>query len=288
MKFHFWGTRGSIPSPSTSEVPTQQFGGDTTCVSLQWGADGLLVIDAGSGLRQAGLVWNKAGRKSFTFLFTHSHWDHLQGFPFFTPAFRDDVHIDIYSPRLPGAHAGNLIERSLHAQQSEPFFPAGFPQLRAKIVFHEIQPGHDLSLHSGPDMLRVQAVAASHPGGCLAYRLNGSSAGKNRSVVFATDNEPSLSQSSPLVKLAEETDLLICDGQYSEEEYLNRHGWGHGTPELCLNEAISAKARRLIITHFDPAHSDAVLIAMEKKLRQSANSTSMEVTFARQGQTIDL
>ena len=182
MKLHFWGTRGSIPSPSTPSHPTHEFGGDTTCLSLDWGKDNLLILDAGSGLRQAGLDWTALGRRSFTFLFTHSHWDHVQGFPFFTPGFLPDVDITIYSPRLPGAHAGNLIERSLHAQQSEPFFPAGFPLLQAKITFHEIIPDHPIQLSSGPDSLLIHAAAVSHPGGCLAYRIENPA--KKCSLVF--------------------------------------------------------------------------------------------------------
>jgi len=288
MKLHFWGTRGSIPTPSTPAIPTQEFGGDTTCLSLEWGKDNLLVIDAGSGLRQAGLNWTAQGRRSFTFLFTHSHWDHIQGFPFFAPAFHDGIDITIYSPRLPGAHAGNLIERSLHAQQSEPFFPAGFPQLRAQITFHEIQPDHDLKLASGPDSLLIRAAALSHPGGCLAYRIDGVTAEKKRSFVFATDHEPPASSPNPLTQLAQETDLLISDGQYTPTEYKNRTGWGHGTPELCLREAVAARARRLLITHFDPTHSDSTLASMEKEFQKSAHASRIPVSFARQGQTINL
>jgi phosphoribosyl 1,2-cyclic phosphodiesterase len=288
MKLHFWGTRGSIPTPSTPAIPTHEFGGDTTCLSLAWGKDKLLVIDAGSGLRQAGLKWTQEGRRSFTFLFTHSHWDHLQGFPFFTPAFHEGIDITIYSPRLRGAHAGNLIERSLHAQQSEPFFPAGFPQLRAQITFHEIQPDHELKLSSESDSLLIQAAALSHPGGCLAYRIDGVKAGKKRSFVFATDHEPPASSPNPLTQLAQETDLLISDGQYTPAEYKNRIGWGHGTPELCLREAVTARARRLLITHFDPTHSDSALTNLEKEFQKSAQSSGIHVGFARQGQTVEL
>jgi len=288
MKLHFWGTRGSVPTPSTPSIPTQEFGGDTTCLSLDWGKDNLLVLDAGSGLRQAGIDWTAQGRRSFTFLFTHSHWDHIQGFPFFAPAFHDGVDITIYSPRLAGAHAGNLIERSLHAQQSEPFFPAGFPQLRAHITFHEIQPDHPLKLSSGSDFLLIQAAAVSHPGGCLAYRVESSSSEKKSSFVFATDNEPPSSSPSPLLPLAQDTDLLICDGQYSTEEHKKRVGWGHGTPELCLREAVAARARRLLITHFDPTHSDSSLARMEKEFQKSAHASRIPVAFARQGQTINL
>lgn len=288
MKLHFWGTRGSVPTPSTASIPTQEFGGDTTCLSLDWGQENLLVLDAGSGLRPAGLAWTAQRRRHFTFLFTHSHWDHLQGFPFFAPAFQPGVEITIYSPRLPGSHAGNLIERSLHAQQSEPFFPAGFPQLRAHITFHEISPGHPLLLSSGSDSLHVHAAAVSHPGGCLAYRIDGSNHGKNHSFVFATDNEPTGAPTSPLTQLAQKTDLLICDGQYTEEEYPNRRGWGHGTPQLCLREAVSAQAQRLLVTHFDPTHSDAFLTKMEQDIKKSAQATSVQLAFARQGQTLEL
>jgi phosphoribosyl 1,2-cyclic phosphodiesterase len=288
MKLQFWGTRGSIPTPSTPSIPTHGFGGDTTCLSLAWGKDNLLVIDAGSGLRQAGLNWTQEGRRSFTFLFTHSHWDHLQGFPFFTPAFHEGIDITIYSPRLPGAHAGNLIERSLHAQQSEPFFPAGFPQLRAQITFHEIQPDHELKLSYSSDSLLIRAAALSHPGGCLAYRIDGVTTGKKRSFVFATDHEPPASSSNPLTQLAEETDLLISDGQYTPAEYKNRVGWGHGTPELCLREAVTARARRLLITHFDPTHSDSALTTLEKEFQKSAQSSGIPVGFARQGQAVEL
>jgi len=213
MKLHFWGTRGSIPTPSTPAIPTHGFGGDTTCLSLEWGKDNLLVLDAGSGLRQAGLDWTAQGRRSFTFLFTHSHWDHLQGFPFFAPAFHEGINITIYSPRLPYAHAGNLIERSLHAQQSEPFFPAGFPQLRAHITFHEIQPDHELKLASGPDSLLIRAAALSHPGGCLAYRIDGITAEKKRSFVFASYLEHLASSLNPLTQLSLVTVILISDCQ---------------------------------------------------------------------------
>ena len=106
-------------------------------------------------------------------------------------------------------------------------------------------------------------------------------------MVFATDNEPQPSADSPLVKMAAGTDLLICDGQYTEEEHQQRRGWGHGTPELCLKEAAFAGARRLIITHFDPSHSDSFLGEMEQKIRAAPGAKSLPVSFARQGHSTD-
>ena len=175
------------------------------------------------------------------------------------------------------------MEKALHAQQSEPFFPAGFPQLRARISFSEISPEEPVELSSSGEKLKIQAAPVSHPGGCLAYRLDHG----RRSLVFATDNEPQPSPESPLVKMAADTDLLVCDGQYNDEEHRMRKGWGHGTPALCLQEAVFARARRLIITHFDPSHSDSTLQGMEDEIRKSPSAQKIPVSFARQGLTID-
>ncbi|MDA0859037.1 MAG: MBL fold metallo-hydrolase, partial [Verrucomicrobia bacterium] len=112
--------------------------------------------------------------------------------------------------------------------------------------------------------------------------------GKNCSFVFASDHEPTPSAPSPIRELAHETDLLICDGQYTPAEHAQRIGWGHGTPELCLQEAIAAGARRLLITHFDPTHSDATLAQLEKGFQKTAHSSGIPVAFARQGQAIAL
>ncbi|NBV96194.1 MAG: hypothetical protein EBT30_01315 [Verrucomicrobia bacterium] len=162
------------------------------------------------------------------------------------------------------------------------------PATRARFTFHEIQPDQDCKLTSGPDSLQIRAASLPHPGGCLAYRIEGATVGKARSFVFATDHEPPASSPNPLTRLAQDTDLLISDGQYTAAEYKSRVGWGHGTPELCLREAVAARARRLLITHFDPTHSDTTLAGLETEFQKSAQSSGIPVGFARQGQTIDL
>jgi len=288
MKFTFWGTRGSIPTPSNPGSPTHGYGGDTTCVSLEWGQDGLLIVDAGTGIRRAGFHWLRSGRKKYTILFTHAHWDHLQGFPFFAPAYIEGNHIEILSPRLPGRPSGNIIQKALFAQQEEPYFPAGFPELKAHFTFREVQPGEEMKFASGKDVLRVQSALTRHPGGCFAYRLDGPGQGGERSLVFATDNEPPIDPASPLIKLTRGADLLICDGQYTDEEHEKRRGWGHGTPTLCLEEAAIAKAKRLLVTHFDPGHTDSQLETMEDGLISAARGRGLDAAFARQNQELVL
>ena len=288
MKFTFWGTRGSIPTPSNPQSPTDQYGGDTTCVSLEWGQDGLLIVDAGTGIRRAGFHWLRSGRKHFTLLFTHGHWDHLQGFPFFAPAYLEGSTIEILSPRLPSRPAGNLIQKALHAQQEEPYFPAGFPELKAKISFREVQPGEEMKFASGKEVVRVQSALTRHPGGCFAYRFDGPGRNGPSSLVFATDNEPPIDPSTPLIKLTSGADLLICDGQYTDEEHEKRRGWGHGTPSLCLQEAVIAKAQRLLVTHFDPGHPDRQLEQMEGELIAAGRTQGVDAAFARQNQEIVL
>jgi len=288
MKFTFWGTRGSIPSPSNPESPTHQYGGDTTCVSLEWGQDGLLIIDAGTGIRRAGFHWLRSGRKKYTILFTHAHWDHLQGFPFFAPAYVEGNTVEILSPRLPGRPPGNIIEKALFAQQEEPYFPAGFPELKAQFTFREVQPGEEMKFASGKETLRVQSALTRHPGGCFAYRLDGPGKEGTRSLVFATANEPPIDPASPLIRLTRGADLLICDGQYTDEEHEKRRGWGHGTPSLCLQETAIAQAKQLLVTHFDPSHADAQLEKMEQDLIAAARRQGITAGFARQNQEIIL
>jgi phosphoribosyl 1,2-cyclic phosphodiesterase len=288
MKFTFWGTRGSIPTPSNPQTPTDEYGGDTTCVSVSWGQDGLLIIDAGTGIRRAGFQWLRAGRKNYTILFTHAHWDHLQGFPFFAPAYMEGITIEVLSPRLPGSPSGNIIQKALHAQQEAPYFPAGFPELKAKFFFREVQAGEEMKFASGKDVLRVQSALTRHPGGCFAYRLDGPGTGGERSLVFATDNEPPIDAASPLLKMTRGADLLICDGQYTDEEHEKRRGWGHGTPSLCLQEAAIAKAKRLLVTHFDPGHADSHLEQMEDELIAAGQKQGIQAAFARQNQEIEL
>jgi ribonuclease BN (tRNA processing enzyme) len=143
-----------------------------------------------------------------------------------------------------------------------------------------------MKFSSGKETVRVQSALTRHPGGCFAYRFDGPGRGGERSLVFATDNEPPIDPQSPLLKMTREADLLICDGQYTDEEHEKRRGWGHGTPSLCLQEALVAKAKRLLVTHFDPGHADPQLEQMEDALMASARTQGVEAAFARQNQEI--
>ena len=145
-----------------------------------------------------------------------------------------------------------------------------------------------MKFSSGQKVIRAQSAPTRHPGGCFAYRFDGPGRGGDRSLVFATDNEPPIDPQSPLLKMTRGADLLICDGQYTDEEHEKRRGWGHGTPSLCLQEAVVAQAKRLLVTHFDPGHPDGQLEKMEDDLIEAARPHGLAVAFARQNQEIEL
>jgi ribonuclease BN (tRNA processing enzyme) len=139
---------------------------------------------------------------------------------------------------------------------------------------------------SGKETVRVQSALTRHPGGCFAYRFDGPGRGGDKALVFATDNEPPIDPQSPLLKMTRGADLLICDGQYTDEEHEKRRGWGHGTPSLCLQETVVAKAKRLLVTHFDPGHADPQLQKMEDELIAAGQKQGIDAAFARQNQEI--
>ena len=231
MNVRFWGTRGSIPTPGPD---TARYGGNTSCVEVRAGAH-VLVFDAGTGLRALGLALMRefAGRPFTIHLFvSHTHWDHIQGFPFFVPAYNRAVTINVYG--APGQ--GRSLEKVLCGQMESEYFPVALGDLAATINVHEFR-ADDFVLGD----VRVAPMYLNHPGMNLAYRV---SSGR-RSLVYATDHEPyalTLDRlaargaegrefgqrlDDAVIAFAADTDLLIADAQYTDEEYAGRVGWGH-------------------------------------------------------------
>ncbi len=255
----FWGTRGSIPTPGKA---AHRYGGNTSCVEIRVD-DTLFICDGGSGLRELGtdlLARAKGQPITAHFLFSHMHWDHIQGFPFFTPVYIPANKFFIY-----GAHTGDTrFHRLLSGQMSSSYFPVDFSELRGTIVAADL--GDD-----GERLIEgtlVRCLSLHHPGGCYAYRFERD----GRSVVYATDNEidqtlpdpdsvianPAAPREIPadLVKFCEGADVLISDSQYTDDEYPTRIGWGHPRASTAVDLAVQAGVKQLALYHHDPMHSD--------------------------------
>jgi phosphoribosyl 1,2-cyclic phosphodiesterase len=258
MFVRFWGTRGSIPTPGQA---AKKYGGNTTCIEVRVD-DTVFICDAGTGIRELGvdlLTRNGGAPVVGHFLFSHTHWDHIQGFPFFTPAYSPKNTFFVY-----GLHEGDRRTYDLlSGQMSSDYFPVDFKQLRANIIADHLDDGKRKI-----DGVSIQFTEQIHQGKCWAYSFEKDGV----KVVFATDNEidlqlgdaeqPVRAPHEPrqlpehLVAFCKGADLLICDGQYTDDEYPSRIGWGHPRATTVVDLAIAAGAKNLAITHHDPMQSD--------------------------------
>ncbi|MBM4441544.1 MAG: MBL fold metallo-hydrolase [Candidatus Rokubacteria bacterium] len=294
MKVTFWGTRGSIPSPGPDTV---RYGGNTSCVEVRVGGH-VLVFDAGTGMRPLGLALAKDFRDqplTVHLFISHTHWDHIQGFPFFAPAYRAASTIHIYG--APGQ--GRSLEKVLRGQMESDYFPVGLADLAATLDVHEFRAA---PFEIGD--VRVDASYLNHPAMNLAYRV---SCG-GRSLVYATDHEPHAATlehmagrgeegrafgarlDAGVVAFAADTDLLIADAQYTDEEYPQRIGWGHSPLSATVALAVGARARALALFHHDPMHGDDVVARMEREARErvAALGAATRCFAAAEGQTLTL
>jgi len=296
-RLRFWGVRGSIPSPGWQ---TARYGGNTSCVEVR--TDGqIIVLDAGSGIRPLGLeLAREFGQRplAVTLLITHTHWDHIQGFPFFVPAYQSQNSVTILG--YEGARHG--LEETLSGQMESPYFPIGLKEMPGNIMFRELK---DLNFSIGN--LQVQAAYTNHPGVCVGYRLQT----HDGVVTFVPDNEhferlraqpgKGLCSSAEAIEYARSrdqriaefvsgSDILIMDSQYDENEYSSHIGWGHSCADDTVNLAIRAGVKHLFMFHHDPAHDDAKIRAMEKHARELARSAGsrMRVEAAREGREVIL
>ena len=251
LRIRFWGVRGSIATPGEGTLRT---GGNTSCVEVRCG-DRALVLDAGTGLRALGERMLAGGEREVTLLLSHLHWDHIQGLPFFVPAWLPGHRVEIV-----GAPAGGSLRGALAAQMRAPHFPVTLEDMGAELSFTEL--GHGGRLAFGE--VTVTAAALDHPGGVLAYRVERG----GRSVVYATDSEHGDGPDPRLVALARGADLLIYDAMYTADEYAgrvgpSRVGWGHSTWEAGVAAADAAGVGRLVLFHHDPRRGDDAVDAIE-------------------------
>jgi len=267
MRVKFWGTRGSVPTPGRR---TEKYGGNTTCVEVTH-AGRRLVLDAGTGIIELGQVLLEDGPTSVDMLFSHFHWDHIQGLPFFVPFFRPDYSFCIHAP--PGLNA--RIRKVLTKQMERDVFPVDFADLAARITFDELT---FEGMRIGP--FNVRPFALNHPGGSWAYRVEAG----GRALVYATDNELTDEVLPGQVAELSGVHLLITDGQYTSAEYPQRIGWGHSAVERVVQLARQAGVHRLALTHHDPMRNDSVLSSIERETRRAA--PDLDLFFARDGMAV--
>ena len=252
MRVTFWGVRGSIPTPGPDTVA---IGGNTSCVEIRAGKT-ILIFDGGTGLRLLGKKLIAEMPLAAHIFFSHVHWDHIQGFPFFDPAFVPGNTIHLYG----GNNVSRTLEETLAGQMDHPSFPVHLTEMGAKMTFNDMYEGQVLQLDAGGGKtVKITTGRGNHPNGVWAYRIEF----EGRSVVYATDTEHYAIVDPKLTKLARDADVLIHDAQYTPEEYAGtsgtggpKAGWGHSTFEEAARLAKTAGAKRLILFHHDPMQND--------------------------------
>ena len=276
MHIRFWGTRGSIPTPGPTTV---RYGGNTSCVEVRDSTGSLLVLDAGTGLRELGIsLMNSNGSRPFSvdLLLSHLHWDHIQGIPFFRPAYDPNSTL-----RIRGPEQSRPLKELLGMGMDDPFFPVDIDDLPAKLKIGELHDGSDEQI----GRYRVRAVRIFHPAPALAYRIEAD----GRSVVYATDTEDPFSGSAnPVIALAQGADTLIHDAQFIQSDY--KPTWGHSTITSAIDVAAKAGVKRLILYHHDPDRSDDALDHIGREAQHTARKQSpdLEVLVAREGLELEV
>ena len=269
MRARIWGCRGSLATPGADTVG---YGGNTTCVELRTGAGGLIVLDAGTGVRKLGLALEPDHPRSVHLLLTHMHLDHVEGLGFFAPLFVEGCTVTIWGPRPDD----RPLRDHLRSYLSPPLFPVPFDRFPSKIEVVEVS-------DETWDMDGVQITAGhvTHPGTTLGYRIseNGSS------FAFIPDNEPGV-DARPALALAEGANVLVHDAQYTAREYETRVGWGHASLPDFAAFVRDADPGRTVMFHHDPSHDDRALEQMELDARDLAGRDS--ISLAREGDVIEV
>ncbi len=286
LRVQFWGTRGSIPSPGRKTV---RYGGNTPCVEIRTDDGWLVILDAGTGIRELGLSLQDrsdgAPLEGDIFL-THAHWDHIQGIPFFAPIFQRGNHFTIWGSK---AMEGS-VDRVVRDQMSPVVFPVSFEELDARIDFSSIAAGERRSGRG----YEVQAFEVQHPGGALGYRFR--TPGSDHSIVYVSDNEvgaPEKYKDAPrwrqeFLDFVRGATVLVHDTMYTTEEYDHHRGWGHSTYRDAVDAALEAGVGTLVLFHHEPRRSDDELDQRIDECRSLVRSRggALQVLGAAEGMTL--
>lgn len=281
MKLKFWGVRGSIPTPGKHTV---RYGGNTPCLELRLDDENLVIFDAGTGIRNFGDALIDTGESVNAYLLiTHPHWDHIQGFPFFKPAFISGNELTIIGTERPEKSLSEIIAE----QMNRIYFPVQLNELKAKIKFVPIREEGEMEIFDA----KVSTMYVNHPGFTVAYRLEY----EGKVLVYVSDNEPydraaaaSLSNFETIVKekfnahkgdpnervfkFCQGADVLIHDATYTPDEYIDRVGWGHSHYLFTVRVAAEANVKHLYLFHHDQNHSDDKVDDILKKCKKEVKT----------------
>jgi len=272
---HFWGVRGSIATPG---VGTVRYGGNTPCVEMRCHGK-RVIFDGGTGIRALGQHLIPEMPVSGHIFFTHSHWDHIQGFPFFIPAFIKGNIFDIYGRIAPN---GATLQERLEDQMLHPNFPVPLRIMGSTMNFHNVEVGEKIDLGNG---VIVETGRLNHPGEATGYRVSWG----DQAAVYATDTEHYSDRIDPnLVHLARNADVLVLDATYSNEQYCSKTsskvGWGHSTWQEAIKVAEAANVKTLVLYHHDPLHDDDYLDEVGKQAQEKFPGAIM----AREGMVLHI
>jgi phosphoribosyl 1,2-cyclic phosphodiesterase len=282
MQVRFWGVRGSIAVPRSASL---RYGGNTSCVQVTLSDGRELILDAGTGMRDLGAA-RSAGVGTVQVLLTHLHLDHIQGLLFFAPLFDPENEVVVYGPPSPGP----TLEQRLARYLSDPLSPVELRELPARVEFAAC-PYEEWEMAGA----RIEAAVVAHRGVTLGYRIT---EGGN-ALCYLPDHEPALAcnltDSDPGwvsgIGLADRASVLIHDGQYTDEEYPARAGWGHSSISDAVAFAVRADVERLILFHHDPTHDDSQLDLLAERAREAWAATGRDperVTLAAENTTVSL
>jgi phosphoribosyl 1,2-cyclic phosphodiesterase len=277
MRIRFWGVRGSIAVPGPDTV---QVGGNTSCIEVRCG-NTLVILDCGTGMRLLGQSLLSEMPMEAHVFFSHVHWDHIQGFPYFTPAFVRGNVFHLYG----GNNVSRTLEETLAGQMDYPSFPVHLTEMGARMSFNDLYEGQVIQL-GAERTIKVSNVRGNHPNGVFAYRVDY----EGHAVVYATDTEHYSIVDPKLKRLAKDADVLIYDAMYLPEEYTGeagggpKTGWGHSTYEHGAQLAKAANVRQMVLFHHDPTQNDAAVAEKERRARLLFPNC----VAAREGLLIDL
>ena len=284
----FWGTRGSVPTPGLATV---RYGGNTPCAELRTSEGWLIILDAGTGIRELGraLLARANGEPIVGDIFlTHAHWDHIQGIPFFAPLFRKGNHFTICCSRA----MQTSLDRVVRDQMSPVVFPVSFEELQARVDFQEL--AEERRAGNGYE---VSAISVRHPGGALGYRFTTGNA-DGRALVYVSDNELSPEARyddvpgwrAQLVDFVRGASVLVHDSMYTADEYSSFVGWGHSTHDQAVELALDADVERLVLFHHRPERSDDEVDRCVERCRAlvARRGRALDVVAAAEGMTLQV